>query len=295
MILPKGAPFTALCRQVSRSSLLGNRVDLHLHTTFSDGTYTPAQVVDLARRSGMTAVAITDHDTCAGLTPAKQAAGISLDIIPGVEISTEFRQQELHLLAYFFNPDDADLQTSLAWLRSERVARFHAMVERLRLQGVPLDVEVNALPQDAALGRRHLAALLVKARRADTIQQAFQRFLGDRGRINVPKRRLPVAEALVRVRQAGGVAAWAHPSYDCTRESLVELRDLGLGAIEVDFPSCRPGRQVELRRLARELNLAVTGGSDCHGPDSPRRILGACGITLEELGWLRGKCKQESV
>src|SRR5687767_5238835 len=104
--MPNGQPFTQLCQLLSRPRHFG-RVDLHLHTTFSDGTYTPAQIVDLARRSGLSAIAITDHDTCAGVTPARQLAGPNLEIINGVEITTEFRGRELHLLAYFVDLDNA--------------------------------------------------------------------------------------------------------------------------------------------------------------------------------------------
>ena len=127
----------------------------------------------------------------------------------------------------------------------------------------------------------------MRARRVGSVREAFARYLKDDGRASVPKLRLPVAEAIALVRGAGGVAAWAHPSYDCTRETLAELRRLGLGAVEAEYPTTRPTRVRELRGLARELGLAVTGGSDCHGPDQPRRGVGACGISAEELDALR--------
>jgi predicted metal-dependent phosphoesterase TrpH len=288
--MPKGAPFTALCQEASRH--VRARVDLHLHTTCSDGAYTPAQIVDLARRSGLPALAITDHDSCAGVLPARQAAGDALEVICGVEITAEYRGHELHLLGYFLNPDDPDLAAALEWLRIERVARFHAMIDSLRRLGItlpPFDEEPQAI--SPALGRRHLAHLLVKARRVSTIQQAFQRYLGDHGPVQVPKKKLPVAEAIARVRAAGGVAAWAHPNYDCTEETLIELKELGLGAVEVEYPSCRPGRRRELRQWTRQLGLAITGGSDCHGPDIPSRTVGMCGIDVRELELLRSCCR----
>jgi hypothetical protein len=119
------------------------------------------------------------------------------------------------------------------------------------------------------------------------VREAFARYLKDDGRASVPKLRLPVAEAIALVRGAGGVAGWAHPSYDCTREALVELRGLGLSAVEAEYPTTRPTRTRELRGWARELGLAVTGGSDCHGPDQPRRAVGACGVSAAELDALR--------
>ena len=124
-----------------------------------------------------------------------------------------------------------------------------------------------ATAADVALGRRHLAVLLVQTRQAGSVREAFPRYLGDGGRAAVPKERLPVAEAIALVRGAGGVAGWAHPSYDCTRERLAELRGLGLGAVEADYPGFRPGPRPRAAGAGPPaLGLAVTGGSDCHGP-----------------------------
>jgi predicted metal-dependent phosphoesterase TrpH len=263
-------------------------VDLHLHTTFSDGTYTPAEIVNLARRSGLSAIAITDHDTLAGIAPTRLAAGSSLEVISGVEITTEYRGRELHLLAYCFDSENSALRSALTHLQEQRVGRFHAMVERLHALGVHIEAaDVANLGDEATLGRRHLAELLVQAKQATSVREAFQRYLGDRGRATVAKTRLPVAEAIALVRGATGVAAWAHPSYDCTKETLLELKRLGLGAVEVEYPAFRSSRTKELRGLAKELGLAVTGGSDCHGPGQPHRSVGASSISHDELQRLR--------
>jgi predicted metal-dependent phosphoesterase TrpH len=285
--MPARQPFTALCRLASRSPAAG-RADLHLHTTHSDGLYTPAQVVELARRSGLSAIALTDHDTLGGLAEARAAAaGSALEVIPSAEITCEYRGQELHLLAYFVRPDGA-LTAALERLCRHRAERFGDMVGRLRACGVSLEEgDLRAGGAPGSLGRRHLAELLVRAGRVGSVREAFARYLKDDGRAAVPKLRLPVAEAVALVRGAGGVAGWAHPSYDCTREALVELRGLGLGAIEADYPTTRPARSRELRGWARDLGLAVTGGSDCHGPDQPRRAVGACGVSAAEVEVLR--------
>jgi len=246
----------------------------------------------LARRSGLAAVAITDHDTLSGVAPAQAAAGRELEVIAGVEITAEFLGRELHLLAYFVRLDDAPLRAALDSLQAHRVGRFWDMVERLRDCGVSLDEQAlrhqaGEAFGTATLGRRHLAELLVRARRAGSVREAFARYLHDGGRAVVPKLRLPVAQAIGQVRGAGGVAAWAHPSYDCTRESLADLRNLGLQALEADYPNCRPARGRQLRRWAGELGLAVTAGSDCHGPGHPRRAVGACSVGPHELEALR--------
>jgi predicted metal-dependent phosphoesterase TrpH len=281
--MPSGQPFTALCQALARSRA-GGRADLHLHTTHSDGTYTPEQVVELARRSGLAAIAITDHDTTSGVGPAQAAAiGFGVEVVPGVEITAEYRGRELHLLGFFFRLDDTPLNAALKRLRQHRVGRFRDMVERLHQRGISLpDVEPAF---ETAWGRRHLAALLVQVGRVGSVREAFQRYLGDDGRIAVDKLRLPVAEAIALVRGAGGVAAWAHPFYDDTRTELLRLRELGLQAVEVDYPAHKPGWIKLLRAWAGEIGLAVTGGSDCHGPG--RRGPGTCGVTGRELDEIR--------
>lgn len=259
------------------------RVDLHLHTTRSDGAYTPAQIVDLARRAGLPALALTDHDTTDGLAEAFAVAA-DIQIVPGVEITTEFAGREFHLLAYYFRPDDAALLGALAALRRRRAERFREMVDRLRPMGVTVDsAAVDAALSRPVVGRRQLAELLVETRQVSSLRQAFSRYLGDTGGIAIPPVRLPVADAIALVRQAGGVAAVAHPAYDCTRDTLATLAALGVKAIEVEYPTFRPARTRELRNWAAELGLATCGGSDCHGPGDHRRAVGARGVTVAEL------------
>lgn len=289
--MPAQQPFTNLCQAISRPRTSG-RADLHVHTVHSDGTYTPAQVVDLARRSGLAAVAVTDHDTLAGVGPAQAAAvGTSVAVVPGVEITAEYEERELHLLGYFVRLGDEPLNRALARLREHRVGRFWDMAERLRGCGVSLDDgELHALAGGGTLGRRHLAELVIKARRAGSVREAFARYLSDKGRVAVPKLRLPLTEAIALVRGAGGVASWAHPAYDCTRETLTDLRDHGLQAVEADYPGFRPSRVRELKAWAAELGLALTAGSDCHGPMPLARAIGRSAVTAEELAALREKC-----
>jgi predicted metal-dependent phosphoesterase TrpH len=278
-------PFTLLCQQLARRRLTA-RADLHIHTTCSDGTYTPAEIVNLARHSGLHALAITDHDTIDGILPARAATPFDLEVVAGVELTSRYLGRIVHLLAYFFHLDDPVLRDSLNTLRRLRAERFREMVERLDHVGVRVDAgNVESSANKHTLGRRHLAALLVQAGKVGTVREAFGRYLGDRGRVAVPHQGLPLAEAIQTVRNAAGVAALAHPSYDCTREDLLELRGLGLQAVEVDFPSCRRSRSQQLRRWAQELGLAVAGGSDCHGPGCSE--VGRGSISMKELEELR--------
>lgn len=285
--MPRLQPFTQLCRQLAQPRRT-DRADLHLHTTASDGAYAAKEIVDLAQRAGLAAIALTDHDTTAGLDAARGAAGPDLEIIVGVEITTVFQGRSLHLLGYFFRPDDLPLQHCLEKIRTFRVERFREMVERLKQRGVSLDESAVQTQLDGEVpGRRHLAQLLVNAKKAATVRDAFLRYLPDHGDVAVPASELDVGQAIARVRSAGGVAAWAHPPYDDTRERLLELRRLGLQAVEVEYPNVRGQRLRELRGLASELELAITGGSDCHGPHPPQRTVGASTISSAELDALR--------
>jgi 3',5'-nucleoside bisphosphate phosphatase len=283
--MPARQPFTALCQVAARPRLAG-RADLHLHSTLSDGTYTPEQVVELARRCGLAAIALTDHDTLAGLAAARAAAGTNLEVVAGVEITTEHAGHELHLLAYFIHPDDAPLASALATIRQHRHARYHEMVRRLRDRGVfQDDLEPSTPVAPDALGRRHVAERLVRCGAVATIREAFTRYLKDDAPAAVPKWRLPVAEALALIRAAGGVASWAHPPPTAHFEQFVELRRLGLGAVEAVYPDLRGSRSRILQEYAVKLGLAISGGSDCHGP-GPREI-GCCTISADELQRLR--------
>jgi predicted metal-dependent phosphoesterase TrpH len=162
------------------------------------------------------------------------------------------------------------------------------MIDQLRRQGVYLDgTAVQQALAGGVIGRRQLAELLLEGHHVSTLRQAFTRYLGDGGGGAVPLVCLPVEEAIALVRQAGGVAAMAHPAYDCTEHVLAALQRHGLGAVEVDYPGFRPGQVRRLREWARALGLAVTGGSDCHGPGDHYRAVGARGITWAELEMLR--------
>ncbi len=283
--MPANQPFTLLCQQLARPVATG-RADLHLHTTHSDGDYSPAEVVDLARRSGLAAIAVTDHDTTCGVPLAREAAGTQVEVIAGVEVTAEYDGREVHLLGYFVQPDNSALDTALGRLRERRKERFHGMVERLRDQGVSVDEDAAvAAGSGPAPGRRTLATLLHTSGRVGSVREAFSRWLADGRPADLPKARLPFAEAIGVVRGSGGVTSLAHPSTALTLAQLTAFRDMGLQAIEADYPSHKPVRAKLLRQWAAELGLAVTGGSDCHGPDG--NAVGANGVTRDELATLR--------
>ncbi|OWK43831.1 PHP domain-containing protein [Fimbriiglobus ruber] len=291
--MPRGQPFTALCQAIAAHAR-PIVADLHLHTTASDGEYTPSQVVALAVREGLSAVAVTDHDTLGGLAAAESAAaafGRGLQVIAGVECSAEFEGREVHILGYHVCPTDTRLLDALEVACARRRKRFQAYLTHLATSGVvlPSGLADTVIAGAVSVGRRHLAGLLVRCGVARSRYDAFRRFLEPSANA-VPRTHLiPAADAIRLIRGAGGVASLAHPPAEITETHLGLLRDLGLQAVEVAFPAATAGHAGRLRALAAALGLAVTGGSDCHGPEPTGRVrtIGSKGVTRDELDALR--------
>ncbi len=275
------------------------RADLHLHTTCSDGTYTPEEIVSIAKRSGLAAIAITDHDTIDGIELARKAIAKQtdakkngLELVPAIELTAQWRESELHLLGYFIDPKDDDLRRALGRLTTQRQERFVELVRRLGSVGVSLsDGDVAPYLRTPNPNRRQLAELLVARGFVDSVREAFHKFLRDNGPLGMVECGLPVEEAVAVIRGAGGVAVWAHPAYDCRRKNLVRLCAMGLQGIEVEYPGYRGNRVQQMRELARDFNLVISGGSDCHGPWPYHQTVGARGITMSELEQIRQTSK----
>ena len=298
--MPTGQPFTRICQQLAQLRSESQRADLHLHTCHSDGVWTPTELVQRAAARGLGAIAITDHDTCSALPEACTAVrGLASapEIIAGVEITCEFRGNELHLLGYFIDADEPALDSALAGLREQRRLRFQHMADLLSRAGLPLDgIEVQSrIESGCSLGRRDLAGMMVRAGHVPTVGQAFARYLRDGTPFAVPKQALAVAEALALVHAAGGIGSWAHPPQEIELEQVIELRELGLIALEAVQPSYTSARARRIRELALAAGLLVSGGSDCHGPTPVSRTLGSWGIRRNELDLLRTSARNRDV
>jgi predicted metal-dependent phosphoesterase TrpH len=254
------------------------RIDLHTHSTASDGTDTPAGLVDAAARAGLDVVAITDHDTTAGWAQAAKALPPGLTLVPGAELSAisvdprTGRHVSVHLLAYLFDPLSAALVTEQSRLRAERRMRLRAMAQRMADDGLPIDADevMAALPVDAPAGRPHLAQALVRAGKVADVNQAFAEYLGNGRGYYLPRQDTPVEIAIEMIADAGGVTVIAHPfarsrGATVTPEVLAELAERGLTGVEVDHPNHDEATRAELRGLARELGMVQTGSSDYHG------------------------------
>ena len=251
------------------------RVDLHAHTVVSDGTLTPAQLVQLAARKGLAALALTDHDHLGGIDEARrEGERLGVEVLAGVELSVAHRGEDVHVLGYLVDPREERLAARLAQLRVERAARGRRIVERLQALGV--DIRLEDLPPAQSVGRPHVARALVDKRIVSSVQEAFERWLGDGRPAFVPKAKMDAAEALALVHGAGGVAVVAHPGLLSERRYAIvrELAALGLDGVEVEHSRHTSEERRRLRELARELGLVETGGSDFHGENKPDVDLG---------------------
>lgn len=249
-------------------------LDLHLHSTASDGAVSPAEVVSAAVDARLDAIALTDHDTLAGVLPAMEAArGRRVEIIPAIEVSTTWDDVELHILGYFVDPSDRDLLEHTGRAAEQREARLVGMVDRLREQGidVPFDrVRAASTGERPTLGRPHLARALVEIGVVDSIPEAFDRYIGNDHPAYIPTRLLDPERAIRLIHGAGGVALWAHPPGYRVDALLPELKAKGLDGIEVYRPRMPRDRVLRFEALARQEALLVSGGSDWHGPqDGP--------------------------
>jgi predicted metal-dependent phosphoesterase TrpH len=253
-----------------------SRIDLHLHTTHSDGSLPPAAVLALAHKAGVTALAITDHDITTGIPEALQAgASLGIEVIPGVEISSRFGESELHILGYFLDWQDPALHARLAGLRASRHSRNPQIIERLRAMGQDITYdEVRELAGTESVGRPHIARVLMNKGYVKSAKEAFDRFLAQGKPAYVPRELPDPAEAMAWIRAAKGVPVLAHPLWAKQNgEGLFalcgRLKTEGLGGMEVHYSTHNPKQTAELLDIAKRLDLLVTGGSDFHGLTKP--------------------------
>lgn len=250
------------------------RIDLHVHSNASDGTDDPGLVMRRAAAAGLDVVALTDHDTQAGLAGARAALPAGLTLIPGMELSCDLDGRSVHLLAYLFDPDDEALGAEAERARDDRVHRARAMVDRLAALGTGVTWEqVAAIAGDAVIGRPHLARALVASGAVGSTAEAFTGdWIGDGGRAFVGRYAPGLARAAGLVRAAGGVPVLAHPrspGYEIPYEVIEDLAGAGLGGVEVYHVDHGQAERARLAELAGRLGLIMTGGSDDHGDYQP--------------------------
>jgi predicted metal-dependent phosphoesterase TrpH len=259
-------------------------IDLHAHSSCSDGTDTPAELMAAAAAAGLDVVAITDHDTTAGWAEAAEAVRPGMRLVPGAELSCESPDGlggtvTVHLLAYLFDPESSALRTEQSRLRAERRMRLRRMAERMAADGFPVDPDdvMDRLPADSPGGRPHLARALVRGGVVQTVDEAFAKYLGTGSSYHVPRTDTPVRTAIGMIADAGGVTVLAHPFARrrgpiVTASVIADLADLGLAGVEIDHPDHDQPTRERLRALAADLSLVVTGSSDYHGTNKVVRL-----------------------
>lgn len=274
------------------------RADLHTHTTASDGQLTAVELVALAKQVGLSALGITDHDTTGGIVAARQAAGETLRIIPGVELSAEDASGDVHMLGYFLDIENPGFQRELEQFRVRRYFRAQVMVEKLAALGMPLAwAQVEAFANGGAIGRPHIARALHEAGYVSSVKEAFDRYIANDGPAYVARKRLSPEEAIELIHSAGGAAVLAHPVFLADYRAMVlRLLPAGLDGLEVVYPKHAPKLEGELRALARRYNLVMTGGSDFHGLNFPgKAMLGSVEPPAEAIEGLQARASQYAV
>lgn len=247
-------------------------IDLHTHSSASDGSLTPRALVDYARQKGAAAIALTDHDTLAGLGEALQTArDTGFELIPGLEISADHSGGGMHVLGYFINPDDPDLHQELRRLQEARQERNPKIVARLQQLGIPVTYEQVQALSGGQIGRPHIAQAMLEIGAVRNLDEAFRKYLTKGAPAYVEKFRYPPEKAIAVIRRAGGISVLAHPftlkfaSREELRRMVTDLKEKGLQGLECHYSEHTTEQTGQYISLARDLGLAITGGTDFHG------------------------------
>jgi predicted metal-dependent phosphoesterase TrpH len=263
-----------------------SKVDLHIHTTASDGKFTPEQIVNKSAESGLIYIAICDHDSIEGVAPAQVAAAnySGFTVISGVEINTDIPEGELHILGYLMDCNNQELRTNLERLRYSRIDRARKMIQKLHKMGVNIDYErVQEIAGTGSIGRPHIAQAMQEKGYINNFKEAFIKYISRGGPAYVERDKISPVGAIQLILNAGGIPVLAHPLTSNNYEPIIaELKSEGLAGIEVYYNNYSPDQIHELLRIAEKYDLISTGGSDFHGLDTLNESpLGTTEVPLE--------------
>lgn len=263
--------------------------DLHVHTFYSDSTFSPEEAVSCARDKGLSAIAICDHDTVDGIGPSMEAGlATGIEIIPGVELTVEKADAEIHILGYFVNWQSDDFRKKLKEIQSFRVERINRMVEKLNAANVNVKSdEVFELAGRGTVGRLHLAKAMLKTGKVKSFREAFEKYIGFLKPCYVSSVRLTPPEAIEMLKKSGGVPVLAHPDVMGKDEYIPELVGYGLRGIEVYHTDHKGAAVDRYEGIASRYGLIMTGGSDCHGLGKGKVLLGGVRVSYEVVDRLR--------
>lgn len=263
--------------------------DLHLHTLFSDGTYTPEELIDIAADKGIAAISITDHDTLSGISSAIEIGSIKdVEVLPGVEFTAEYDGLEIHILGYLFDYQNKKLIEKLAFLKKNRTERIHKIVFKLGQMGLKLEAdEVFNISAGGTPGRLHIARAMLAKGLVSSVFEAFQKYIGDKCPAYVCGFKFSPLEAIRLIKDMGGIPVLAHP-YILNRDELIpQFIEYGLMGLEVYYPEHTQAMVNFYLGLAKKLGLLVTGGSDCHGLAKPEVKIGSIKLPYEMVETLK--------
>jgi 3',5'-nucleoside bisphosphate phosphatase len=265
--------------------------DLHLHTKYSDGTFSPEELVAQAQKAGLACIALTDHDTVEGCAEAaRAAAAVQMEFIPGTELTAEHDDTELHVLGYFLDTQNQKLLAEIAKFQAVRQNRIHLMVQRINELGVPLEVEsVFALANCKSPGRPHVARAMVKAGLVAGLDEAFERFLKKGRPAWVPKQKVSALEAIELIHQAGGIAVMAHPGLNRSDDMIPAMVEAGLDGIECFHTKHSTTMSERYLEIADKYGLLISGGSDCHGYSKGKPLIGTVRVPYSHVERLKAK------
>ena len=257
--------------------------DLHIHTRFSDGTFTPSSLVNEAKKNGLCCIAVTDHDEVRAIGPVKdKAKRLDIEVIPGVELSAEIDNCEAHILGYFIEWQAQWFQRKLKQIRDERRRRALAIIEKLKAYDINLNAE-EVLHQASigSVGRLHIARMLQAGGFVHSIQEAFDKYIADGGPCYVKKFKSTPLEVIEMIRRLKGIAVLAHPYTLKNEEIIGEFVRMGLRGIEAYYPEQNQSTMKHYQNLAAKYGLLVTGGSDCHGLTKDKKSMGSVKLPYE--------------
>ncbi len=267
--------------------------DLHMHTTFSDGTFSPEEMAQAAQRHRLACVALTDHDTVAGCARmAAECARLGIEFVNATELTAEIDGVEVHILGYFIDPANPHFLASLVKFQHARQQRIRDMATRLQAQGIPLEADaVFAIAKCESPGRPHVARALVQAGLCSSMDEAFERFLKKHRPAWVPKFKISAHDAIALIHHAGGVAVIAHPALNKSDDIIPVLVAAGIDGIECFHTRHSTAASEHYMLMAEQYGLAITGGSDCHGMNKGRPLMGGIKLPVIHVRQLEARAR----
>jgi predicted metal-dependent phosphoesterase TrpH len=265
-----------------------NWIDLHLHTSYSDGLLSPPEMVKHAKTLGLKAIGIVDHDTVDGIVPAIEAGkDEGVEIVPGVELSSQCDGRDIHIIGYYFDMESPKFKKYLTLFQKERYKRAEKMVKNLNNLGIHVSMdEVEGRAKGNSIGRPHLAEILMEKGYIETFQEAFHKYIGYGSKAYEEKYQIVPEEAIRLISEAKGLSFLAHPGYPIHDDMIFRLIKAGLDGLEIYHPKLDPNRMRHLQDIVREHGLLISGGSDCHGGRNGELCIGKYNVpysVLEEI------------